>query len=106
MKEIILNPYFPGGRPSKAYLVEEGVAIGSSQGLVYLSQVQKTETAGVYVPIESHNFIIVSPGGKSISALGKIVAKLKAMDAYTLITRHYDVQETVFNVCGNPRGFL
>ncbi|RUS47675.1 hypothetical protein [Cohnella sp. AR92] len=98
MQVVTLNHLYPTrhSKPMKALLLEEDLVITSDGFLTSLVRVNPTEQEGVYVQAEAGNFIIVAKGGRTLASLEKIVRQLKTMDAYTLLYKHYDIQDNVF----------
>jgi hypothetical protein len=103
IKQVRLRP-LGKGRSSKAYLIDESYVICSNGEEVDLIRVKSTGETDTYRPSECYNHITVAKGGRSESALKKIVDKLKTMSAYTLLTEHYDITEEKFYINKNLRG--
>lgn len=92
MRKIMILPFDHSKDcyKSRGFLIDSHISIRSDGDAVYLAEVVPTELPDVYRAKDRFNSIQVARGGKSTAYLKHVVARLKTMTAYELLTAHYD----------------
>ncbi|OMD42569.1 hypothetical protein [Paenibacillus odorifer] len=109
MNKIFVLSYGTKGKTGqeRGLLIDDRFAITADGDAVYLAEVVSTECPDVFRAKERFNFIQVAKGGKSRSYLNHVVARLKEVSAYQLLTEHYvNIGDGQFDVMNTKRNML
>ncbi|PYI54497.1 hypothetical protein [Paenibacillus flagellatus] len=97
MQPVKLLPRNQYGRVQNALLVDETHVVVSDRFWVDLVEVERVGP-DEYRAAYDYAYITIAKGGRTVSALEKIVRKLRGMSGYELITKHYDARQQIFLV--------
>jgi len=98
MKEIIVQPHFEDGDPTRAWDVDGKYAITSDGLFVSLFEYEK-RSDGLLKPKELFNFIFIAIDEyRTVSGLSHYIETLKKMSAWELLTERYNISEDTFYV--------
>lgn len=100
MKQIIVIPQ--GEKYAEyvelGYLVDKHYAITVDHEHVHLVKVNPTTRADIYIAEQPYSFVTIAVGKYTIEDLPAILKKLRALSAYTLLTRGYDIENGHFDI--------